>query len=89
MARSAFHGFSGSETATTVTDTSVTYHATLVAERLPNGKIRLNSGGWKTRMTIRRMNQAGFHWGRGSLAYQKAGNWYVTDGRAFYDGIEV
>jgi hypothetical protein len=91
---SKYHGsgFSGHETATQVTETQVIYHRTVVAELLPDGGIRLNSGGWRTRTTARRMDQAVQHFRNERYAhavYQKDFQWFVSDGREFFDGIEV
>jgi hypothetical protein len=91
--------------ATSIVDTKdgygVMYHRTLVAEFLWGGKVRLNSGGWTTVTTKRRMNQFANQYCGGRFAvYQRRGEWYVDirHGRAkgyepiktlpFEDGME-
>ena len=44
-------------TATTLCDGKLTYNNTVVCEDLGNGRTRLNSGGFRTATTKRRMNQ--------------------------------
>lgn len=77
MPRSSFYGFTGHETATQVLSDSVIYHGTPVF--WTNGtKVRLYTGGWRTRTTQRRMNQAAAHWKLGFGVYQKDYTWYVS-----------
>ena len=78
MSRSAYYGFTGHETATTVASSSVTYHETRVFEILPDGRVRLDSGGWRTATTKKRINQAARHFGRRFSVYAKNGDWYVS-----------
>ena len=89
-------GFTGHEVATTVSPSGVTYHQTEVVRYHGGNEFTLDSGGWRTVTTKRRMNQAAQHWGRGFRVYQKAGEWFVSifaadDGRDFQfrDGMTV
>lgn len=73
----------------------VTYHRTVVAEKnIRNGVacITLNSGGWLTVTTKRRINQfASEFCGNKFSVYQKAGDWFIQKGDEvipFVDGIE-
>lgn len=61
----------------------VTYHATLIV-RASEKFITLNSGGWKTVTTKRKMQQASNQFNLGYGVYQKAGQWYVE-----YQGVHV
>lgn len=68
----------------------VKYNATGVAVFLPNGDIRLNSGGWRTMTTKSRINAA-LH-DTGWCLYQKDYSWFVSNGKVditFSDGMEV
>lgn len=78
--------------------TCVKYHATIVAKREPAGRIVLQSGGWRTRTTMVRMNQALRVWGTGYYVHQKNFEWFVGhhDGAGnhkriceYYDGVTV
>lgn len=87
------NGFTGHEVATTVTDNAVTYHETEVA-RIDGDTVTLDSGGWRTVTTKRRMNQASKEWGRGFRVYQEKGEWFVwfcntpdEDALPFTDGM--
>lgn len=69
--------------------TFVKYHSTPVV-CFDGEKIVLNSGGWLTPTTKRRMNQAAKQFELGFSVYQKAGNWAVVfDGQKmdFHDGM--
>lgn len=55
----------------------VQYHATTVASIDTNGRITLNSGGWKTATTKLRMNQALRQWGTEYYVHQVKGDWFV------------
>lgn len=71
--------------------TCVKYHDTIVVRWNPF-KIILDSGGWNTVTTKRRMNQTAneFHLGFG--VYQSKGDWYVTwkgETLDFTDGMEL
>lgn len=62
----------------------VKYHDTVVVRKDPNGIITLNSGGYHTKTTKERF------WEYGKIPVsQKNGIWYMPDGSAFYDGIQV
>ena len=70
----------------------VKYHQTSVVIFLPNGDIRLSSGGWHTTTTKSRINAAinAYGW----YLYQEKGEWYIqnknSDARyTFTDGMEV
>ena len=56
--------------------TSVCYHNTEVV-KITDNKIILNSGGWLTATTKRRMNQASLTYGLGFSVYQVNYSWYV------------
>lgn len=56
--------------------TRVTYHQTAVV-KYGNGNITLNSGGWMTPTTKKRMNQTSETFGLGFKVFQKAGAWFV------------
>jgi len=65
----------------------VIYHETCVAARYRDGRIRLDSGGWRTKTTLQRINQFG-----GVNAYQKNHCWYVGHGGKrweFRDGMTL
>ena len=81
-------------TATTLADGKLTYHQTVVCEALPNGRTRLDSGGWRTATTKKRMNAFSEALSLGWYVFQRDFDWYVSFGDtintvAFYDGIEV
>lgn len=70
----------------------VTYHSTDVVKVFPNGRIELDSGGWRTATTKTRMNQASNQLGLGFTVWQKDFNWYVDiDGHTqeFEDGKAI
>lgn len=71
-------------------DLAVTYVSTAIVNRNGN-KITLDSGGWETVTTKRKMNQAARQFALGYSVYQEKGRWYVTtpqgDTVPFYDGI--
>ena len=56
--------------------TSIVYHNTPVVQ-FNADKIILNSGGWDTRTTKTRMNQASNQYGLGFEVYQVNYSWYV------------
>lgn len=56
---------------------SVRYHSTDVV-RFTDDYILLNTGGWFTQTTKRRMNQASLEYGLGFNVYQKNHVWYAT-----------
>lgn len=82
--------FTGYEVATAVSDSTVIYHGTEVV-KFDGVHITLNSGGWQTKTTLRRFNQAATYWGLKFSVYQKDFDWYVIlpNGAhvAFYDGV--
>ena len=62
----------------------VKYHDTIVVKKSPKGVITLNSGGFRTPTTKKRF------WQYGKIdVSQKNSVWYMSDGSAFYDGIQV
>ena len=68
-------------TRTTYDDGSIElqYHSTVVAARVANGAITLNSGGWRTQTTRKRINAALDEWAFGWRVYQKDFQWYLTN----------
>lgn len=65
----------------------VKYHKTVVATRMPDGLIVLDSGGWRTATTKVRINQALRSWGTGLYVHQVKGEWYIGEHKG--DGIHV
>lgn len=63
-------GFTGNETATVVTDDAVIYHKTTVFSRIGN-TVTIDSGGYETYTTTKRINQAAAHFGLKIRAYRK------------------
>jgi len=51
------------------------YHQTEIVTVMPNGNIKLNSGGWQTQTTKDRMNNFSLY---GLRVFQKDSRWYVT-----------
>jgi hypothetical protein len=84
---------------TTITGTAaartltVRYIATDIVRILPCGSIVLNSGGYRTVTTKRKMCQTAREFGLGFSVWQKDHIWYVTDGNGctheFRDGITL
>jgi hypothetical protein len=75
-------------TATTLASGKLTYHSTVVCEALGNGRTRLNSGGWKTATTKKRMNQYAGMMGYPWRVFQKDHDWFVDllgDGETILD----
>jgi len=72
--------------------TKVYYHSTPVVSFNPE-KIILDSGGWKTATTKKRMNQVAREFNLGDLGvWQKKGDWFVEyKGKKmpFRDGMEL
>ena len=62
----------------------VKYHDTVVVQKTPQGVITLHSGGFRTMTTKDRF----FQFGKVPIT-QKLGVWYMPDGSAFYDGVQV
>jgi hypothetical protein len=85
------HPFSKGKTATRVevTDTAVKifYHSTAIVE-IRDGSVILNNGGWTTRTTKLRMNQAAEFFGIDFHVFQKKSTWYtrVADDVIPFDG---
>ena len=71
MPKSACQGFSGHETATSITTNSVTYHQTEVFRVNGDGTVTIDTGGYETATTTRRINQAAHHFGFQLHAYRK------------------
>ena len=62
----------------------IKYHDTVVVSKAPNGVITLNSGGFRSVTTKARF------WEYGKVPIdQKNGIWYMPDGSAYYDGIQI
>ena len=59
--------------------TVVTYHRTPVV-KFSEKTIKLNTGGYKTQTTKRRMNQAAQQYGLGYEVVQRKGDWLVVRG---------
>ena len=55
---------------------TVVYHNTMVVDVTPE-HITLDTGGWKTVTTKRRMNQASTQFNLGYTVYQQKGQWFV------------
>jgi len=89
--------FTGHEVKTKVTEDSVQYHMTVVAKIVDTSegmKVRLDSGGYKTFTTKKRMNQAFEHWKLPWIVYQKNHHWYLYNTETgqildYYDGMKV
>ena len=56
---------------------TVVYHNTRVVDVTPE-HITLDTGGWKTITTKRRMNQASTQFNLGYMVYQQKGQWSVS-----------
>ena len=70
----------------------VTYHNTVVVKVVDNRYVTLNTGGWYTTTTKRRMNQASLQYSLGYVVYQADFVWYVSIGdeiEPYYDGITI
>ena len=69
----------------------VCYHSTPVV-KITDDEIILNSGGWLTATTKRRMNQASLQYNLGFAVYQVNFSWYVDykgDTIPFEDGLTL
>ena len=69
----------------------VCYHNTPVV-KITDDEIILNSGGWLTATTKRRMNQASLQYNLGFAVYQVNFSWYVDykgDTIPFEDGLRL
>ena len=81
--------------------TIVRLHGTPVVEySAQSGVLVLNSGGYRTATTKRRINEVANEWGLGFYVYQKAKEWYIKSDCGypamdwkkpipFYDGIKL
>ncbi len=69
----------------------VRYHSTDVVTVYPNGKIVLNTGGYRSATTKTRMNQASRQYGLGFQVFQSKYDWYVeVDGHTLdFEGREL
>ena len=70
----------------------VTYHNTIVVKVINDRFVILNTGGWYTTTTKRRMNQASIQYSLGYSVYQCDFVWYVRCGddiQPYYDGITI
>ncbi len=57
---------------------SVTYISTKIVSWDANGNITLNSGGWQTVTTKRKMTQAARQFALGYCVSQRKGDWFVS-----------
>ena len=70
----------------------VTYHNTIVVKVINDRYVILNTGGYYTDTTKRRMNQASLQYSLGYNVYQCDFVWYVRCGddiQPYYDGITI
>ena len=70
----------------------VTYHSTPVVKVINDRYVVLNSGGYRTNTTKRRMNQASLQYSLGYEVYQVNFQWYVSIGNQiseYHDGIVI
>ena len=70
----------------------VVYHNTEVVQVKEDRYVILNTGGWYTNTTKRRMNQASLQYKLGFNVYQVDFTWYVAIGddiEPYYDGIII
>jgi hypothetical protein len=63
---------------------SVKYHGTTVVCVNADGSIILNTGGWKTSTTKKRMNQAASQFGLGFYVWQDKGEWFAKRSGTVY-----
>jgi hypothetical protein len=63
---------------------SISLHGTTVVRFYPNGLVKLNSGGYHTHTTKKRINQYS-----PVRVYQKNFEWFLSDGTPFEDNILV
>jgi hypothetical protein len=63
---------------------SIELHGTKIVRFYPNGFVMLNSGGWRTHTTKKRINQYS-----PVKVYQKKYEWYLQDGTEFEDRMLV
>jgi hypothetical protein len=70
----------------------VTYQNTVVVKVINDRFVVLNSDGWETATTKRRMNQASMQYNLDYVVYQSGFVWYVRIGddiMPYYDGITI
>ena len=70
----------------------ITYHNTIVVQVVDDRYVILNSNGYRTATTKRRMNQASLSYKLGFEVYQVNFCWYVSIGdetSEYYDGIVI
>ena len=58
---------------------NVYYHDTVILKKSNDGNVVLNTGGWNTTTTKRRMNQASELYDLGFSVYQRDHEWYVEN----------
>lgn len=63
---------------------SIILHGTTVVRFYPNGLVKLNSGGWRTHTTKKRINKYS-----PVGVYQKNFEWFLRDGTPFEDNMLV
>ena len=73
--------------------TSVKYHDTIIFQlNRSNGVVKLNSDGWNTPTTKRRINQCFSQFGIDANLYQKNFEWYLVNNKGettkYYDNIQ-
>jgi len=89
MSRNDTIGKTGTKIRSEGGKTIVRYHATDVVS-FDEVNVTLNSGGYHTATTKRRMNQAANQYSLPFQVFQKKGNWYITIGNQttdFRDGM--
>lgn len=62
----------------------VLYHRTYIVRFKRNGSVTLHTGGWQTTSTKERMNAYS-----PARIHQERGQWFLSTGEPFHDGIEV
>ena len=70
----------------------VPYHNTIVVKVINDRYVILNTGGWYTTTTKRRMNQASKQWNLGIVVYQCNYVWYVKTKKDIYqfsNGMQI
>lgn len=63
---------------------AIELHGTKVVVLYPNGLVKLNSGGWRTHTTKKRINQYS-----PVRIYQEKYQWYLANGTEFEDNMVV
>lgn len=67
----------------------VTYHQTIVVEEQSDGRIKLDSGGWRTPTTKTRMNQAANEYHLGFAVASVKGSWRVAFEPDYWAGSSI